>query len=1146
MFALIDVLQGPAGTRLVAVLLHSLWQAAGLALLTAAALRFVPALRAELRYRISLGALALVVISPFLTWSFLGPAWNGDPDTAFASAGNSPHEMSQNGVHSHDHGETDSHSTTPTRAMPGRAAPDRWFGVPKRVVPVLLVAWLIGAVVMLVRTAAHLHAARQLQSGIPVADPRLLELVEEVACRLGLRRAVRVLVAGDLASPVVCGVWTPALVVPLSFLTGLTPDQQYAVVAHELAHIRRGDFLVNVLQLVVESILFFNPAVLWLSRQVRIEREACCDAIAVSLTDAPIEYVQTLADWAERMMTPAPTPFAAALGPAFAEPAEGGSLGDRVRRVLAPTRAPHLRVRWGTFAGLLAAVAVAIGLIARGTDWAVAQAAKALSDEERVQIVAEARREVPVEDDADLRNGKPVRVTARVRTWDGKPVNSFHVSLQSQSRNSGYSNGMTLDADGKLDTEIEGGRLKGAIGAIGYAPVLFAERPAPGGTEVDFGEVVLPAGRSARIRFVDPQGRPVRADRISAAPTAQNSRPVQDIRADENGDVLLQNIIDAEYQVAARAAGFQPVYDWKGPLPATGVTTIAMTPARVTEGIIRDRDGSPIPDVQIYVSREQSGPGHSGYSYGHGFPGQLWTQSGPDGSFRIDQMANDGRADFVLMKDGAVQGLVQDVESGQTSLVWTLDPVITVRGRFEGDLDLINKVPRYRSVFFSIYRNDRSGHREQVQATSFPVQPDGSFEIKGIVSGTLEIKLAYARWNQVVTGPIEGVVIPLVAPEKPGTVTSRPLTLLFSHDGQSVVPGGRVMVESAVDRRNREPYPITTRETRIEIGSTGQMTIDGSQLLGFAFEKSTRQSFQVADLGTTLVVPVVPAGAIRGTVLDHAGQPLPGATVRASLTGARGFPNVPEEVPTNAAGEFLLSPVPLQGTANVTAGIGRVRIISAPLELSAADPSQSVTFQMPRLVSARVRAVDVEGRPVAAVPLAIEVTVRNAKTSSSHGFGVVAHTDHEGMATIEGLGENLADYTLFAPSRGPWLHQLFHFTAGTTTEIQLRQGKVVSGVVLDDSGEPLAGVSVLASLTGNPSSPAMPSVFEPEDKTDAEGRFRFSNLPDVPIRLNPIGVTIPPSVGEIPVPPGSDVTLQGAPQEWVRKASDRARSRKSP
>src|SRR5262249_61594690 len=100
--------------------------------------------------------------------------------------------------------------------------------------------------------------------------------------RMHLSRSVRLLATDRVDSPSVIGWLRPVILVPVGVLCGLAPEQVEALLAHELAHIRRHDYLVNVLQGIVESLLFYHPAVWWISNQIRAEREHCCDDLAVA------------------------------------------------------------------------------------------------------------------------------------------------------------------------------------------------------------------------------------------------------------------------------------------------------------------------------------------------------------------------------------------------------------------------------------------------------------------------------------------------------------------------------------------------------------------------------------------------------------------------------------------------------------------------------------------------------------------------------------------------------------------------------------------------------------------------------------------------------------------------------------------------
>ena len=205
--------------------------------------------------------------------------------------------------------------------------------------------------------------------------------------RLHIARRVRLLESTLVDVPTVIGWLKPVVLLPASALAGLTPQQLEAILAHELAHIRRHDYLVNLLQTLVETLLFYHPAVWWLSRRIRIERENCCDDLAVSLCGDPVR----LREGAGRSRRAARRPPAHVSCMA----ATGGSLLQRVRRLLgAPSHAGRAP---GWLAGSVA-VLLMLGIAAGAVrDRSRRQIATQLNRRARPATAAHGRRRSPVQ-----------------------------------------------------------------------------------------------------------------------------------------------------------------------------------------------------------------------------------------------------------------------------------------------------------------------------------------------------------------------------------------------------------------------------------------------------------------------------------------------------------------------------------------------------------------------------------------------------------------------------------------------------------------------------------------------------------------------------------------------------------------------------
>ena len=294
-----------ASDILIPVLGHSLWQAALVSGLVWLILRMIPAKHAERRHAIALGGLATIVMLTMTTWSVLCLDLQVHPvavKTQSATSNDSmlllPDRPYDNALDLQVEALPDSALNTASEFVPAsktdrESETDRRSGRAWRVTTQWLSGlWLCGSIVMLLRGLRGFVTVRQWLAEAKVfegVDTSLLnQIVAELSAKLRLRRIVKVLPCSRIDTPAVIGVLWPVILIPVAMLAGVPVEQWRIMIAHELAHVRRWDPLVGLIQMVVESLLFFNPSVWWISRMVRAEREACCDAEAARICGQPL------------------------------------------------------------------------------------------------------------------------------------------------------------------------------------------------------------------------------------------------------------------------------------------------------------------------------------------------------------------------------------------------------------------------------------------------------------------------------------------------------------------------------------------------------------------------------------------------------------------------------------------------------------------------------------------------------------------------------------------------------------------------------------------------------------------------------------------------------------------------------------------
>jgi beta-lactamase regulating signal transducer with metallopeptidase domain len=275
-----ETMQG-IGQAIAWTLIHFCWQAAVIAAIYGVAARMTAHRSSHVRYTVALTALVAMFAAALLTFAFQmaprGEVWNAS--AVQVAVGDFPRSVA-----------------------PGRA-PAAAFAAGEQIVermPSYLLwidaVWMIGVCGLAFRNVGGLWMIRRLRSRAEknAAPADVQESFARIVAALGLKREVLLRMSDAIAGPVTVGALKTMVLLPFSALSGLGPEEIEVVLAHELAHVRRADFVWNLLQTVAETLFFFHPAVWWISGRVRHERELCCDDLALEVCPNAVVYASAL------------------------------------------------------------------------------------------------------------------------------------------------------------------------------------------------------------------------------------------------------------------------------------------------------------------------------------------------------------------------------------------------------------------------------------------------------------------------------------------------------------------------------------------------------------------------------------------------------------------------------------------------------------------------------------------------------------------------------------------------------------------------------------------------------------------------------------------------------------------------------------
>jgi len=313
-------------------LLHSLWQGGMVALLLVVFLRVLRKSSANLRYIIACLGLAVIVLLPVVTF-YVVPASTPTSDTE--SVAGFPVPVTERSYKIYDTDTPLQRAAEYMQIFPTISWKQRAKNFCTSALPYIVFGWFIGVLALsLWHLGGWVHLQRLRRKKVNNVDISLRGKLHNLLGRLKITQPVKLMESALVQIPTVVGWLRPVILMPVSALAGLSPEQLEALLAHELAHIRRYDYLVNMFQTAVEILGFYHPAVWWVSHKIRVERENCCDDLAVSVCGDKVGYARALTSMEEARFAKGELAVAAS----------GGSLSRRIRRLIGTGSAENNRL----------------------------------------------------------------------------------------------------------------------------------------------------------------------------------------------------------------------------------------------------------------------------------------------------------------------------------------------------------------------------------------------------------------------------------------------------------------------------------------------------------------------------------------------------------------------------------------------------------------------------------------------------------------------------------------------------------------------------------------------------------------------------------------------------------------------------------
>ncbi len=878
--------------------------------------------------------------------------------------------------------------------------PDSWSQAMRPYLPKLVLFWLAGVILCSLRFWVSWRAVQNLSRLTLTPLSEEWQQRFERLCKLaGISQLVHLGETLTVNVPMVIGWLKPVILLPMGALTGLSTSQVESILLHELAHIRRHDYLINVLQTVCETIFFYQPAIWAISRRMRMERELACDDQVITWNNDPLEYAEAL------------TAFEGLRGRSLSLAASGeGDLLTRVRRLVLGTEPKPRTASVRTLAGVLGVVIYLLSMVGVPT-----LSAQVMTAAERIEAIKTTQSQL-------LQGfpGKPetkIRIYGTYRTGDGKPLPSLKgdswLSLSYTIKRIGSKcQGGILVQKGSFDTTFDADAIDFHLVASvpGYAPIYLQDLAIHDNTIGPL-EIILQHGIPAKLRIISEDGTPMEGVIVDGQIIkdgfpflSANINPEQ--RSGPDGMVSLGEVLkDSNLGLTFTKPGGPILSHTFTNWSKDEIASVVMPkPVPVTGIIIDEQTGAPIAGAKLSLACERC-PHPDGYEYRR--YSNILAYSDSKGHFEIDSFSKDYTDFYVYVQAPDHQLMSFPIFFGEQAQPLALKRGFYFRGEIRDPQHLLTQsgMAIICTSTCKIGQNGANTGHWQIKRLSLG-QPVTAFSFNNLPEGELTLSVGEGKSQEQILlngksqlkipleKDIDDYVINLGLPNTPCVVEVR-----FDTGSGQPPPEGSLQVHSL---SNLESVPIRGGRAVISVPAPNELTLDTDDLVGYWFRE---QTIPVKSDAKTLThtLTCLPAGVIRGKVTTD--TKLNDTQFFTDVLVVKSTPGLEGAILNSRVGKlrkkpmelYVTNPLPFGGTYQVVLHNDANFVVSPPIKIDAEHPVVDYNLHRVSGTTVQGRLVDETGKPVVSEYMEV---IYEPQSDQRYNSGDLIRTKDDGTFSI--------------------------------------------------------------------------------------------------------------------------------------------------